>query len=134
MIEIKRLIKNRHIKERILATKLKRTRQTCRVFRVKIDISHLNNYQREVLQMLFVESKWMYNDIITFTPTHQIDEYSYKTKIVHVLDKDKQPVTREIKYLPTRLRQSVIASIKDSMKSLAAQKRNGYKTGSIKYK
>ena len=69
MIEEERLAKNNRIREQGKLTKEKRKRQVCRVYRVKIDISHLNEAQRTHLKMLFVEAKWLYNDALTFSST-----------------------------------------------------------------
>ena len=57
MIEEERLAKNNRIREQGKLTKEKRKRQVCRVYRVKLDISHLNEAQKIHLKMLFVEAK-----------------------------------------------------------------------------
>ena len=56
--------KNAQIKATLLATKERRKTQKCFVFSTKIDYRKLNKSQKEQLQMLFVEAKWVYNDII----------------------------------------------------------------------
>ncbi|MBR1438009.1 MAG: hypothetical protein IJ587_05670, partial [Synergistaceae bacterium] len=61
MTEEQRLAKNNRIREQGRQTREKRKNQICRVYRVKIDFSHLNNMQRVRLKMLFVEAKWLYN-------------------------------------------------------------------------
>ena len=60
--------KNNRIREKGKETRLRRQSQSCRVFRVKIDFSHLN-------------------------------EYDDKITTVYGLDKDKQPVIRELENL-----------------------------------
>ena len=57
MTEEEKLVKNSRIRERSQETKQKRKSQVCRVYRVKIDISHLNEQQKTRLKMLFVEAK-----------------------------------------------------------------------------
>ena len=52
-----RLIKNNRIREQGRLTREKRKSQVCRVYRVKIDLSHLNEAQKIHLKMLFVEAK-----------------------------------------------------------------------------
>ena len=81
MTEEERLAKNNRIRERSQETKHKRKSQACRVYRVKIDISHLNEQQKTHLKMLFVEAKWLYNDILTFMNDHDINDYD--TKILY---------------------------------------------------
>ncbi|MBQ6737264.1 MAG: hypothetical protein IJP41_02275, partial [Synergistaceae bacterium] len=99
MTEEERLEKNNRIREKVKETRLRRQSQICRVFRVKIDFSHLNEFEKTQLKMIFVEAKWLYNDILTFSSSNDINEYDYKIKTVQGLDKDKQPLIREIKNL-----------------------------------
>lgn len=134
MTEEERLAKNDRIREQGRLTRQKRTNQVCKVYRVKIDFSHLNAAQRLRLKMLFVEAKRLYNDALTFMQTHSISDYDPATRRVHVLDKDRQPVTHEIHYLSSQMRQSVIAGIKHSLKALASAKQLGRKVGGLKYK
>ncbi|MBQ9403404.1 MAG: transposase [Synergistaceae bacterium] len=134
MTEDERLAKNERIREAGRATKLRRKEQICRVWRVKIDFSHLNSQQQNAIKMLFVEAKRLHNDIITFMKKHDINEYDYKTQIVHNLDKDKNPVTHTLEYISSQMKQTVIQSVKDSMKALKAAKTNGRKVGALKYK
>ena len=119
MTEEEILAKNKRIKEQSKQTKQKRKSQVCRVYRVKIDISHLNEEQKTRLKMLFVEAKWLYNDMLTFMNDHDINDYDSKTLIVHGLDKDRQPITHELQYISSQMRQSVIQGLKDSLKALS---------------
>ena len=134
MTDEERLAKNIRIRETSKETKQKRKHQICRVYRIKIDFSHLNEAQRVRLKMLFVEAKWLYNDILTFSNNHDIDDYDTKTRTVQGLDKDRQPVTHELQYLGSQMRQSVIQGIKDSIKALAVLREHNHKTGKLRYK
>ncbi|MBQ9595941.1 MAG: hypothetical protein IJR35_08790 [Synergistaceae bacterium] len=134
MTEAERLAKNERIRETGNATKLRRKEQICRVWRVKIDFSHLNSYQQNAIKMLFVEAKKLHNDIITFMKEHDINDYDYKIRTVHNLDKDKQPVTHELEYISSQMKQAVIQDIKNSMKALNAAKNKGRVVGALKYK
>ena len=134
MTESERLAKNERIREAGKATKLRRKEQICRVWRVKIDFSHLNSRQQTALKMLFVEAKWLHNDIITFLKDHEINGYDYKIQTVHNLDKDKQPVTHELEYISSQMKQAVIQNVKYSMKALKAAKNKGRVVGALKYK
>ena len=132
--EAERLAKNNQIREKGKQTRLKRKSQTCRVFRLKIDFSHLNKNQRIALKMLFVEAKWLYNDAINFMKFQDIKNYDYKIKTVHGLDKDKNPVIHDLKYLGSQMKESVIQEIKSSLKALSVSKKNKRKVGALKYK
>ena len=75
MTQEERLAKNNRIRERSKETRQKRKSQTCRVYRIKIDFSHLNTS----LKMLFVEAKWLYEYVLTFSHDHDINDYDTKT-------------------------------------------------------
>ena len=134
MTDDERLIKNKRIREQGRLTREKRKSQVCRVYRVKIDISHLNEDQGTHLKMLFVEAKWLYNDALTFMNDHDISDYDTTTHTAHGLDKDRHPVTHELQYLGSQMKQSVIQGIKHSLKGLASLKKNNHTVGSLHYK
>ena len=80
--------KNAQIKATRLATKERRKTQKCFVFSTKIDYHKLNKSQKEQLQMLFVEAKWVYNDIINHLQDHELSSWNDKKKSVMVKQKD----------------------------------------------
>ena len=156
MTEIERLAKNNRIRENGKETREKRKSQACRVYRVKIDISHLNEAQREHLKMLFVEAKW---DALTFMKDHDTSGCYTKVVTVHSLGKDKNPVlrpsvlrpsvlrpsvlrpsvlrpsvTHDLQYISSQMKQSVISGIKSSLKALSSLKKNNHKVGGLRYK
>ncbi len=134
MTENERLEKNNRIREKGKETREKRKSQVCRVYRVKIDISHLNKAQKEHLKMLFVEAKWLYNDALTFMKDHDISEYDTKIITVHGLDKDRNPITHDLQYISSQMRQSVISGIKSSLKALSSLKKTNHQVGGLRYK
>ena len=50
MTEEERLAKNNKIREKGKETRLRRQSQICRVFRVKIDFSHLNEFEKNTAE------------------------------------------------------------------------------------
>ncbi|MBQ9420099.1 MAG: hypothetical protein IJU31_06980, partial [Synergistaceae bacterium] len=84
--------------------------------------------------MIFVEAKWLYNDVLTFSKERNVSEYDYKVRTVHGLDKDKNPVEHRLEYLSSQMKQAVINGIKSSLKSLSSSKKNNRKVGKLKYK
>ena len=113
-------LKNIKIAETQRATYEKRRKQVCRVFQIKIQDNKLSRYQREQLKMLFVEGKWCYNAILA---SPSVGEYDTKTKVVLHKDKDGNDITSEYSYLPQSLRQTIKKGIQDSIRVLAAKKR-----------
>ena len=134
MTDDKRFAKNSRIREKCKLTREKRKSQVCRVYLVKIDTSHLNQAQKLRLKMLFVEAKWLYNYALSFMNEHDINDFDSKILTVHTLDKDRKPVTHELQYLGSQMKQSVIQGIKHSMKSLLALKKHNHHTGTLRYK
>ena len=133
MTDEKRLTKNENIKKSMRETCLRRMSQTCKVFVCKIDESRLSVRQAEQLKMLFVEAKWMYNDILNYSENNDILSYNTKIKNVDVLNKDKEKETRELKYIGSQMKQSVFANILSSIKMLSTKKKQGNKVGKLKY-
>ena len=80
--------KNAKIKATKLATKERRKTQKCFVFSTKIDYRKLNKLQKEQLQMLFVEAKWVYNDIINHLQCRELSSWDDKKKSVMIKQKD----------------------------------------------
>lgn len=134
MTNDERLAKNLRIREHGKLTREKRKSQLCRVFRVKIDLSHLNSQQKTHLKMLFVEAKWLYNFALSFMTEHDINDFDTKINTVQCLNKDHQPVTHELLYLGSQMKQAVIQEIRYSMKALSAMKEHNRKTGKLRYK
>ena len=133
MTEEQRLARNETIKQSLRATLERRKHQICRVFTVKVDMSRLSVKQDEQFKMYFVEYKWMYNDILSFGKENNIKDYDTKTKTVTVLNKDREPETRELKYLGSQIKASVLDRIINNCKALATKKKNGGKIGALRY-
>ncbi|MDO9517510.1 MAG: hypothetical protein Q7J10_05595 [Methanosarcinaceae archaeon] len=122
--------KSEAIKATLAATRAKRKTQMCRVYEVKIDVSHLNNATKEHLNRLFVEAKWFYNYILS---QHKIFGMSDKVHEVPVKVKDVFEI-RELRCLSAQMKQGLISRTQDNIRGLAEKKKNGYKIGKLKYK
>lgn len=133
MTDEERLAKNERIKLAGQATRLKRKSQTCKVYTVKIDESRLSTRQAEQLKMLFVEAKWIYNDILSYSQENDICAYNTKVKSIDVLNKDKEKETRELKYIGSQMKQSVFDNILSNIKMLSTKKKQGNKVGKLRY-
>ncbi|MDO8640875.1 MAG: transposase [Nitrosarchaeum sp.] len=118
------------IKQTLKETKLKRRSQRCKVFTLKIDYSRLNAKEREQLKMFFVEAKWLYNNILASNdPFH----YDYKNHTVTILNKDKQPEQRQLKFLSVKLQYCLMKSIRQNIINLSKAKKTR-KVGKLKFK
>jgi putative transposase len=120
-------------KQSILDTKEKRKSQTCRVFEIKLDNSHLSLEKKEYLKRLFLEAKWFYNFILN---SDDIFKFNEKIKIVSVLNKDKERESRDLKFLTAQMRQAIKDRTIGSILSLSTKKKRGKhkEVGRLKFK
>ena len=116
-----RKTKNDKIAASFKATKERRKRQTPRVVDLKIVTNKLSSTQREALERVFVEAKWVYNDAIG---SGNIFEYQVpkKTVEVHTPDGIEQ---RYFKVLGAQMKQSIVAGARSSIKALSSLKKKG---------
>ncbi len=133
--DILRLQKNQKIKESFVATLQKRATQTCRVFKVKVDMKQLNSLQQEQLKMQFVEAKWLVNDMINFgnQEGNKIWEYKLSDKIIKK-DKDFNDVEIKLKWLAAQQKQEIVKEVISNIKTLATRKKKGFKIGRLKFR
>ncbi len=124
------MTKNEAIRASLKATKEKRKNQTCKVYEVKIDRSHVSSSTTEHLRMLFLEAKWLYSFILS---QNNPFELGYKILEVPVKVKDGFE-TRTIAHLSSQMRQSIIRRTVDNIRGLAQLKANGHKMGKLKFK
>lgn len=122
--------KNEKIAASFKATKERRKRQTPRVVDLKIVTNKLTATQREALERLFVEAKWVYNDAIG---SDNIFKYQVpkKSVAVHTPDGVEQ---REFRALSAQMKQSIVAGIRSSVKMLASLKKKGKRVGKLRFK
>lgn len=126
---------NQKIKESLIATRNKRKFQECKVFTFKIQSNKLNSKQKENLKMLFVEAKWIRNDVLSWSEIEENKPWEYKlSKYINILDKNKNKIQKELKYLGVQVKQSIIAEIITNIRTLHTLKTRGHKVGKLKYK
>lgn len=106
--------KNAKIKATLLATKERRKTQKCFVFSTKINYRKLNNLQKEQLQMLFVEGKWVYNDIINYLENNKLCSWNYKKTSVLVKQKDGSFVDKPLLYFKSSMMQGMKTQVANS--------------------
>ena len=133
-----RLAKNESIRQAMIDTHAKRKNQACRVYTVKLDMSALNAAQKEQLRRVFLEAKWLYNDILNWSElSEENTPYNYViSKTVNV----KIPTTgqfeeRELRTIHSQMKQEVQKQICSSIKALAKLKKKGLQgPGKLKFK
>lgn len=123
--------KSETIKNSLKQTRERRNSQECKVYTVKIDKSHLNLVQKEKLKMMFIEAKWLHNHIL-----NEEDIFSFNTKIKEVNKKNKEGEFEQVELnnISAQMKQGVHDRMKYSVKGLSVRKKNGGKTGRLKFK
>ena len=122
--------KNKKISEALAKTRAKRLNQECKVFDLKIIKNKLNLKQKEALKRVFLEAKWLKNDIIA---SPNINKYDTKTKSVLVKKPNDVSEYRELRIIAAQVKQTVLTQVKTNLKTLSTQKQNGRKVGSLRF-
>lgn len=118
-------------KETRLATKEARKGKLCKVYELKFDYSHLSKEKTKHLDRLFLEAKWIYNDILS---SEDIFNYDSKVSQVNIKNKDGELESRDITNLSSQMKQGLVDRTKSSMLSLSSNKRKGKSVGKLKFK
>lgn len=126
--------KNEKIKQSLKATLEKRKSQVCTVYELKINERKLTSKQLTSLKMMFVEGKWFWNSIISFTENNNIKDFDIKEKTVKHFDKDHNEVISDYKHLSQQSKDGILKTFISNCKTLATLKKKGKKVGRIGYK
>jgi putative transposase len=123
------------IKYSLNQTRLKRQSQSCHVFKIKIQENRLNKLQLEALKMLFIEAKWVYNDMISWIQLNDIKDYDIKIKSINVKQQNNQFILKSLKYVGSQIKQSFQNEIITCFKSLKTLKLRGHQIpGGLRFK
>ena len=122
--------KNERIKTTLKGTKERRKQMVCRVYTVKLDRSHLNQKSLNILKLLFLEAKWLYNYCVGHPNVFSIDD---KINAVPVKVKDQFEI-RQLTHLSAQIRQSIITRVQQNIRGLVRLKAKGHKVGRLKFK
>ena len=128
-----RIMKNERIKENGKTTRLRHASMRPVVIEMKLDLKCLNNAECGKLFLYFTECRWLCNYLIGLE-SDKFRCFSTKTRSITSLDKDGNPVARQLT-MPAKFIQNVYSSLKQDMESLAAKrKKSGKKNGRLKFR
>ena len=125
-----RLDKNKRIAQTQKETRNRRKNMDVLVRTVKIQRNKLSSSQREKLDRLFLEGKWLYNTALAHD---QFDE-KFRKSLNHTAEvklPSGEIEIRDLEVLGGQLQQGVLARMRDNIKGLAALKEKGHKVGSL---
>ena len=132
-----RLAKNESIRNAMKETHNKRKSQVCKTYKVKIDESALSNLQKEQLIRMFLEAKWLWNDILNWSSLSDDNSpFNYKVdKTVQVKLPNGSFEERELTTIQSQMKQEVQKQICSNIKTLATLKKKGIqRLGLLKFK
>lgn len=119
------------------ATSLKRKQQIGMVYELKISKNHLSKNQQNQLEMLFIEAKRFYNHVLALRQ-EGIDIFKLNPKDiskVQSLDKDKNKLEYELKYISAAQKQAILARLGANFKTCLSLLKSGkQKTFDFKFK
>lgn len=124
--------RNKLIADNGRQTRMKRAKQICKTLKFKIDWDNLNLNQKEILKMMFVEAKWIYNYLLSQDDIYSFD-YKNLISITHK-DKNKNDIPVNITYVKSSVKQELITQIVNQIKGLSVLKKKGHKVGKLKFK
>ena len=125
------MTKNEQIRQTLIETQKRRQNQILKVYEVKVDCHHISKEDFKKLNHLFVETKWIQNDVIA---SNDIFKYDYKQhrKIIN-FDRDKNKVERNIT-IQTGVHQAIVKQIQQDIYNLSKSKKKGRKVGRLKFR
>lgn len=125
-----RLSKNKRIAQSQKETRKRRKNMDVLVRTVKIQRNKLSSSQREKLDRLFLEGKWLYNTALAHD---QFDEKFRRNlgNTAEVKLPGGEIEIRDLEVLGGQLQQGVLSRMRDNIKGLAALKEKGHKVGSL---
>ena len=132
-----KLAKDEAIRQAMKRTHEKRKSQVCKTYKIKIDESSLNARQKEQLTRIFLEAKWLWNDILNWSnSTEDNSPFNYKiTKSVSVKLFDGSFEERQLTTIHSQMKQEVLKQMCSNIKTLSnLKKKKLQKPGRIKYK
>lgn len=128
----------RKIRESKRQTALRHSNMVVNCYELKINKKRLNKKQLEELEMIFLEGKRLYNNILAKKkeleiPLNLIVPTDFHE--VEVLDKDKNKQVFELKYLPSHYKQTIHARMISNEKTIKTLVKKGLQThGGLKFK
>ena len=120
--------KNQRIGMTRRETKLRHSNMTCRTFEIKAVSNKMNREQKESVNGIFREAKWIRNALIN--DMHCLED-NFKKVPVKVGDEIEM---RELKYIGSQMKQSMVKSVHSELKALHTKKEKGEKVGALKFR
>jgi len=137
MTEQERLTKNKQISQTKRETIDRHNSMSVKTFDVKIQENQLSESQKEALDTIFLEQKWLKNYILNWceqSEKNKISKFDTKIKEIIKKDKDMKDVPVKLKYLSAQSKQCLVSRMIANIKTLHTLKSKGLqKCGKLKF-
>lgn len=136
MTEQERLEKNKRISETKRSTIERHSSMLIKTFDVKIQWNACSKVQKEALERVFLEQKWLKNYIIYWSenPENKINKFNIKQKKITKKNAKFEDEEVELKYLSSQARMALVGRMYSNIKTLHTLKEKGLqKCGRLKY-
>lgn len=120
--------KNINIKNSIKETRERHSKMDVKTFEVKVVTSKLSNAQKDDINALFKEAKWLRNSHLADFKNATRDAKTANVKVKDSIE------TRPLTHLGSQIKQDIYDNIKSNIKSLSTNKAKGAKIGKLKFK
>ena len=135
MTELERQNKNKNIAASMKETMLRRQNQICRVYTVKVDKSRLTKQQKEQFKMLFIEGKWIWNNLVAYYNDNKTVNGFNLNQMMKVKLQDGTFEDKNLEYIGSQMKQSILKQFNANVKTcnrLVKQKKQKHYTFKFK--
>lgn len=136
MTEQERLEKNKRISESKRSTIERHSNMLCKTFDVKIQWNQCSKIQKEALERVFLEQKWLKNYILNWSenPENKINKFNIKQKTITKKNAKMEDEEVTLKYLSSQAKMALVGRLYSNIKTLHTLKTKGLqKCGKLKY-
>lgn len=136
MTEQERLEKNKRISESKRSTIERHSNMLCKTFDVKIQWNQCSKIQKEALERVFLEQKWLKNYILNWSenPENKINKFDIKQKTITKKNAKMEDEEVTLKYLSSQAKMALVGRLYSNIKTLHTLKTKGLqKCGKLKY-
>lgn len=135
MTEQERLEKNKRISESKRSTIERHSNMLVKTFDVKIQWNACSKIQKEALERVFLEQKWLKNYILNWSriPENKINKFDIKQKIITKKNVKMENEEVTLKYLSSQAKMALVGQMYSNIKTLHTLKSKGKKVGRLKY-
>lgn len=135
MTQEERLEKNKRISESKRSTIERHSSMLIKTFDVKIQWNTCSKVQKEALERVFLEQKWLKNYILNWSriPENKINKFDIKQKTITKKNAKMENEEVTLQYLSSQAKMALVGRLYSNIKTLHTLKSKGKKVGHLKY-